>query len=342
MMVAWLVVAVLASGVSFQGSGTRQQPPRDRPGSRSAAQLAAEARVHYQAQRWADAAQQYEAALAAQPDLPNVRFFLANAYDNLASARGLDYEQRAVYLQRAAEYYRSASERERDPKYRRLAAEYLVAIYGPEKLNDPERAVPIVEALLRDEPSVAMHYYVLAKLYEDGGRYEDAERTLLRARDARPDDPSVYTQLGNFYNRQGDFERTMAALHSSADLDATNVRAHHTVAVFYWEKSYKDHRLRPDTKRAYVLKGLEAEDRALAIDPDYGDALSYKSLLLRMLGNLETDAARRAALYAEADVLRARAIELQKRRAGGGPPATTTASPPGPPPPATVTVNFAR
>ena len=51
--------------------------------------------------------------------------------------------------------------------------------------------------------------------------------------------------------------------------------------------------------------------------PDYFEALTYKNLLLRMQGNEETDLAKRAALYKQADDLRNRAIELNKKRAAG-------------------------
>ena len=41
---------------------------------------------------------------------------------------------------------------------------------------------------------------------------ELAEQTLLKAKDAKPNDPAVYMQLAGYYNRQGDFAKTMEAL----------------------------------------------------------------------------------------------------------------------------------
>jgi hypothetical protein len=58
--------------------------------------------------------------------------------------------------------------------------------------------------------------------------------------------------------------------------------------------------------------------RALALNPNYIDALVYKNILLRQQANLEKDPKRQQALIKEADQLRNRAIELQK----GGAPAT--------------------
>ena len=61
------------------------------------------------------------------------------------------------------------------------------------------------------------------------------------------------------------------------------------VATYYWEKAYKDHRLLPAEQLQYVMSGIAATDRALALNPDYVEALTYKNLLLRMRANLETD-----------------------------------------------------
>ena len=37
------------------------------------------------------------------------------------------------------------------------------------------------------DPSDPANYFALAKIYEDAGNYEQAEATLLKARDAQPE-----------------------------------------------------------------------------------------------------------------------------------------------------------
>lgn len=118
-----------------------QQPPRDgRPPLRSAEQALAEAHEHYKAQRWQDAVDNYEEAVAARPDLVGAYFFLGNSYDNLYRPVRPDDPVNVAYLQNAVRHYRTAAERETNPRLRKLALEYLVAAYGPEKLNDPSAA----------------------------------------------------------------------------------------------------------------------------------------------------------------------------------------------------------
>ena len=109
----------------------------------------------------------------------------------------------------------------------------------------------------------------------------------------------------------------MENLQKAADLEPKNPQGYQLVATYFWEKAYKDHRLTSPQKKEYIQKGIEATDKALALNPDYSEALTYKNLLLRMLGNEETDLAKRAAYYQQADDLRNRAIELNKKRTAG-------------------------
>jgi TonB family protein len=156
----------------------------------------------------------------------------------------------------------------------------------------------------------------------------------MKACDAMPRDPAIRRQLAGFYNRQGHFDKTMEALHAATELENANPRAHQLEATYYWEKAYRDHRLPKELRLEYMQKGIEAADRALALAPDYVDALSFKNLLLRLRANDETDAAIRSALIVDADALRERAIELSRQRTiAGGSRGTVESLPGGPPPP---------
>ena len=53
--------------------------------------------------------------------------------------------------------------------------QYLVAAYGPEKLNNPAEAEPIVKEMIKVDPSDYVNYLELAKIYENAGRYDEAE-----------------------------------------------------------------------------------------------------------------------------------------------------------------------
>jgi TonB family protein len=201
-------------------------------------------------------------------------------------------------------------------------------------LDDAAREAALVKRIAVSPSDIAA-YQQLAKLQEDRGAYAEAEASLLKARQVAPKNKEVVLTLSGFYNRQGQFDKTMQALEEAERMDPTDPRGAHLVATYYWEKAYKDHRLLPAEQLQYVMNGIAATDRALALNPDYVEALTYKNLLLRMRANLETDPFQKQQLIAEADTLRSRAIELNKGRVAinGGNSGVMLGPPPPPPPP---------
>jgi tetratricopeptide (TPR) repeat protein len=272
------------------------------------------------------AAAKYEEAVAADPNgelnscgnSPGcVYFFLANSYDNMYRPARKGEPANDAYLTKAVEYYKLASEKIVEPTFKTRSLEYLVAAYGPDKLNDPTMAEPIIQEMIRLTPDEPTNYFALARLYQDSGEYELAEQTFLQARDARPNDPAVYLQLANYYNTQGDFEKTIEYLNERIKIEPNNPEAHYTVATYYWDKANRDFRLTDKEKIQYVMDGLGSVDKAIAIKGDYMEAIAYKNLLLRLQANLEKDPKKQQALLKEADTLRDRATELRKQKAAG-------------------------
>jgi tetratricopeptide (TPR) repeat protein len=276
-----------------------------------------DANALYTQQDYKRAAEKYEEAIQADPNLSTAYFYLGNSYDNLYKPSRAGEAQNDAYLQKAVENYKKAAEKETDPKMRELTLQYLVAAYGPDKLNDPSQSEPILKRMIELSPNEASNYFVLAKMYEDAGNYDEALATLETAREKAPNDSATYLQLAAYYNRQGDFEKTIEALEQRAAKEPNNPEAFYTISTYYWEKAFRDFRITPAQKKEYVMKGLEAIDKALALRQDYMEALTYKNILLRMQANMETDQGKQQALLKEADKLRDRALELRKQKAAG-------------------------
>lgn len=286
-------------------------------GKLKAKQAFKDANIVYAQQDYQKAAALYEEAIVQDPELSVAYFYLANSYDNLFKPSRKGEPQNDGYLTKAIEYYTKASEKEQDPTLRKRSFEFLVAAYGPDKMNDPSQQEPIVNRMIQLDPQDATNYFALAKIREDAGDYEKAEEVLLQAKQARPNDPQVYLQLAGFYNRQEEFEKTIDALNQRATIEPNNPEAFYTISTYYWDKAYRDFRLKEPEKKEFVLKGIEQVDKALALKADYMEALTYKNLLLRLQANLEKDTAKQAALLKEADKLRDQALDLQKKQAAG-------------------------
>ena len=252
-------------------------------------------------------------------------FYIANSYDSLYKPGGQDREN-VNNLDEAIRYYEMAVEEIPEPSMKLLSMQYLVAAFGPDKANDPERSEPVLREMILDDPENPDNYFRLAQLYEEAGMYEDSEYIYQTVQSFRSDDPVVYLQLAGFYNRAGEFELTIEALEERAQIDADNPEAYYTISTFYWEKAFRDFRITQDQKREYVMAGLEASDRALALNDRYVDALIYKNILLRMQANDTEDLDEQEALIAEADELREMAETLQKEQREGAAAAAAAAS----------------
>jgi DNA-binding SARP family transcriptional activator len=48
------------------------------------------------------------------------------------------------------------------------------------------KAEPAVQRLIRLDPADPTNYFALAKIYEDSGVYDEAEKVLAMAKDAKP------------------------------------------------------------------------------------------------------------------------------------------------------------
>ena len=183
------------------------------------------------------------------------------AYDNQFRPSRKGEAANDALLEKAIENYKTASEKlaasesEDDKKLGKLSLEYLVAAYGPDKLNDPAQAEPVVQRMIQLEPNEPSNYFALAKIYEDAGAYAEAEQMLLRAKDVRPNDSAVYMQLAGYYNRQNMFDKTIDALEQRAAKEPNNPEAFFTISTYYWDNAQRNFRLTDAEKRDNVEQG---------------------------------------------------------------------------------------
>jgi tetratricopeptide (TPR) repeat protein len=279
--------------------------------------------LEYARKDWKKAAEDYEAVVAHEdafekyPQLATAYFFLGNSYDQLYKPAKQGDPTNDEYIQKAIANYRKAADKNTDKQWKKSALEYLAAAYGSDKLNDAAKAEPVYKEIIDLDPNEPANYMALAKLYEDAGRYDDAEALYTKAEAVKPNDPSVLAARAGYYNRQGDFPKTIESLEKAAALEPNNPEGYHRVATFYWEKANKDYRLSPAQKKDYIMKGLAMEDKALSLNPDYMEAMTYKNILLRMQANTEKDPQKQKDLLNEADKLRNKVIDAQKRKQTG-------------------------
>ncbi len=277
-----------------------------------------DANMAYQRSDYPVAAELYEEVLANDPNLTVAHFYLGNSYDQQYRPSLRGERENDALLAKAIDHYITSADSEANVEMRKLSMQYLVAAFGPDKANAPAKSEPVLQQMIESDPSNPDNYFVLAKLYEDSGLFDEAETVLTRVRDMRGDDPAVYLQIAGFYDRNEEFDKTIEALSRRAALEPDNPEAFYTIGNFYWQKAFRDFSLSDEMEMEYILTGLEQLEKALALNPDYVEVLTYKNILLRMQANLTEDLDEQAALIEEADTLRDRAEELLAAQRGGG------------------------
>jgi tetratricopeptide (TPR) repeat protein len=289
-----------------------------------------EANDLYKAEQYPAAVKKYEEALAqgcrdgvCDPvELTYSYFFMANSYENMFRPTKKGDATNDGYLVKAIENYQISSEKSPDPEYRKRSLQYMAVVYGADKMNEPEKAEPIIKKLIDLDPKDVGNYYQMAKIYEDAGDYEQAEAQMLKAREARPDFGEVYGQIAAYYERRGEFDKQIEALQTRAEKEPTSPEAQYTIANVYWNKACTptaklcEANQAPAAQRPKMIQaGLAAADKALALRGDYVDALVFKNLLLRSQAYIEP--ARAKELYAQADELMKKVREIQAKQKGG-------------------------
>lgn len=278
----------------------------------------------YRQQNYRVAITEFQEAVEHEFDFrPYAYFYLANSHDNAFKFTRKGQPENDAHLPEAEKYYMLAHE-QIDPAsqegqgaiFKKRCLEYLVGLYGAEKMNRPDDALRVGQQIVALDPKDVNNYFGLSKLYKDMGRMEDAEQMLMRAKEAAPNSVDVQLQLAGFYNSQGNFDKTMEAFQTRIQLEPNNPEAYHTVAGYFEEKVRKDYTITPAAKVDYIKRGLDASDKAIAIKDDYVDAMVMKNLLLRQQALVEKKPARQQELLKEANELREKAIATRNRLQG--------------------------
>jgi tetratricopeptide (TPR) repeat protein len=305
------LVAALAIGAGMVGMDA-QAPDTDR--------VFAAANAFYAEQRYAEAAESYRAVLAADPARGEAHFFLANALDSLSVGVGPGRPPDHRLLEDARTHYAAAATLLIGPEQhllRKRALQFLAALHGRGRLNRPDDAEAVGRQLIALDPGDTSSYVGLVKIYEDAGRLADAESVLRQLQDTAPDVGAVWAQTAQFFNRHDRFDEAMMAFARLTRLDPADAQPFYQLAVFYEEKVRKDASLAAAQRADYLSAGMEAVDQAIALRPDYFEALVYKNLLLRQQARLSADPQAQRSMLDEADRLQRQAIAVRDRQTSG-------------------------
>lgn len=219
----------------------------------------------------------------------------------VAAFRNGDYESALAFFKQAVQI---------DPSFT-TAELYLASAYSQrfvpgerssENLAFADNAIDSYKRVLRQDPNNTTALLGLAAVYQKTEKFQDAHDTILAVSRLEPQNPLPFYSLG----------------------------------AIDWIMVYDKQNPLPSGQQSLLIEeGLSSLDSALALNPRYEDAMTYKNLLLREKARLALDPQEKTRLTAQADEWFNRALETRKTNAQTGAANGTVpgAIPPPPPPP---------
>ena len=125
----------------------------------------------------------------------------------------------------------------------------------------------------------APRYYL--QVLMDANKLEEALVFLKAQHKANPRDVKTVSSLGLVSSRAGRFEEALGWYEKRAALLPDEAKAKYLIGTLCWKRLYKNDRVLGVDRVRLADRGLAALDRALATQPDYAEALTYKNLLHR-------------------------------------------------------------
>lgn len=290
----------------------------------------------YREENFKKAAEHYQRAVDLKPDMAEAHFYLGSAQQAMFRP-GKETPDNKAHLDTAIAEFKKSLEVNNDAtenlkKVHANALAALTGIYAEEPYKSFDEALSYAKQLVQANPNEPKNLFAMANLYEKFGKIDEAEETYRRVVEVNPNDAKACAALAGFYNKplwdnKSKFELAIATLEKCATIDPNDPSGWYKVAVFYWDKAYRDPLLNDQAKDAYADKGLEAVDKALATKPDYVDGLVYKGLLLRVKAQVTNNTGQRQQYLEQAQTLAKQAKQLRTEQAATSKPSAASASP---------------
>jgi len=195
-----------------------------------------------------------------------------------------------------------------------------------------EKAVDYFKQAVQLDPDLTTAELYLATAYSQqyvpDGRGEDnakfAQLAIQTFEDVLKHDPNnvnaiaglagIYYSLGTSDKAQ--LQKSREYYMKYAQLDSTNPAPYYTIAVLDWLTVFdKTNTLSTEDQIKVIDEGLANIDKALALNPEYDDAMSYKNLLYRQKAERADNEGDKKNLIAQADEWFNKSLETRKKNA---------------------------
>ena len=190
-----------------------------------------------------------------------------------------------------------------------------------------ENAVDFFKEAIRLDPELTNAELYLATAYAQqfipGAQSEDnqkhADMAIATFENVLKRDTNNVTAIGglaSIYQNTNQFQKAHDFYLKNAELEPSNSVPFYAVGSVNWIMVFNKNNPPPEEEQKQLIEeGLSNLDKALAINADYEDAMTYKNLLYREKARLAVDEAEKTQLIAQADEWFNKALETRKKNA---------------------------
>jgi tetratricopeptide (TPR) repeat protein len=205
------------------------------------------------------------------------------------------------------------------PDLDRMIGYSLIGLYVPEdttpnNIKFADAAAGELRKYLTAKPNDLIAREALINLYLNADRTTDAINYFLEWLKSHPADLDAVRSVAQLYAKQGNFNESLNWYEKITLLDSKNPEAFYVYGVVCYEKVSKNPPADMAERMQIIERGKAALARATQLNPDYFEAFVYHNLLLRQQALVETDPVKQQQLIAEADAVRAKAVEVNNKR----------------------------
>jgi len=187
-------------------------------------------------------------------------------------------------------------------------------------VNYFQEAIKLDPTLTNAELYLATAYsqqYIPGAQSPENQQFADkAVETFSKVLEREPTNASAVAGLASIYQNTNQFQKSREMYLKNAELDPENPTPHYAVGSVDWIIVFdKAAPPPPEEQSRLVEEGLSHLDRALELNPDYEDAMTYKNLLFREKARLTENEEEKAKYIAEADKWFNMALDTRKKNA---------------------------
>lgn len=186
----------------------------------------------------------------------------------------------------AIDYFQQAIQLDPDAPYAQLylataySQSYIPGAQSEENQKNADKAIETFNKVLEKDPGNVTAVTGLASIYQNTDQIQKAREMYLKNAQMAPDDPTPHYAVG------------------SVDW------------IIVFDKAAPPP---PEEQSKLIEEGLEHLDKALQLNPDYEDAMTYKNLLYREKARLASTEEEKTQLTAQADEWFNKALAARKK-----------------------------